>query len=536
MSPWEIMESEEEKKEKAEDQEFTYQKPIPKNSDIEIPNFQTQQDPNLENLEIETPNFQTSQNLNNTNHETINQENVPSLLQHLQQQLQQPNLDSMAYTLIAKLEKFTGEEDNPLQPMNRMTQEYSKPFHISYRILPTCDIKEFKIAFLEYFSNNNSINCLANTFTTIKQGETEAVITYLGYFHRNLHQIQAIQADYSTVPQILNQFIKGLCSSILQCVCSMHPADFQATVTNTRDFELAKLEANYAQAINLVMNRSSKLNSKLKQFSNSINQKLERYLANNHETQIMPKINCIQYRQPINHGNRKCMYATTLSTQPSTISTNLPTNDTTANISTIHILIFSLSTTTTSNIATNNLLDTHSSNTTIKPSLNDIRKSQIKSYPELEIDNDCSPTNSQFIQPAVRITTAEFKNQNYLSLLVTPEDTPSNNLETNQKLLTSNIPPATIMEDRSLAAIFPFEIEELTETPLFSGVTLKEKLITVIKETPIDAAWRQAAKCLDGCSHDNNKTWRMAFAKIERVSLEKIRMIKNNPPEPIELD
>ncbi|KAG9297759.1 hypothetical protein G9A89_011274 [Geosiphon pyriformis] len=57
--------------------------------------------------------------------------------------------------------------------------------------------------------NNNSINRLANTFTTIKQEENEAVITYLECFHRNLHQIQAIQADYFTVPQILNQFIRA---------------------------------------------------------------------------------------------------------------------------------------------------------------------------------------------------------------------------------------------------------------------------------------------------------------------------------------
>ncbi|KAG9285021.1 hypothetical protein G9A89_009831 [Geosiphon pyriformis] len=55
-----------------------------------------------------------------------------------------------------------------------------------------------------------------NTFTTIKQGETEAVTIYLGHFHRNLPQIQAIQADYFTAPQILNQFICRLCSSLLQ--------------------------------------------------------------------------------------------------------------------------------------------------------------------------------------------------------------------------------------------------------------------------------------------------------------------------------
>ncbi|KAG9306210.1 hypothetical protein G9A89_016114 [Geosiphon pyriformis] len=101
----------------------------------------------------------------------------------------------------------------------------------------------------------------------IRQGDTEAVTTYLGRFHRNLCQIQAIQANYFTVPQILNQFIRGLCSSILQQVHPMHPVDLPTTVTYARDFEAAELEANYAQAVNLAMNGSSELNSKLKQFS-----------------------------------------------------------------------------------------------------------------------------------------------------------------------------------------------------------------------------------------------------------------------------
>ncbi|KAG9306820.1 hypothetical protein G9A89_005721 [Geosiphon pyriformis] len=110
-----------------------------------------------------------------------------------------------------------------------------------------------------------------------------------GHFHRNLHQIQAIQADYFTVPQILNQFIRGLHSSIFQYIHFMHPADLQAAVTNARDFKAAELEANHAQTINLVMNRLSELDSKLKQFSDSINQKLEGYLADNYAIYQSPQ-------------------------------------------------------------------------------------------------------------------------------------------------------------------------------------------------------------------------------------------------------
>ncbi|KAG9306911.1 hypothetical protein G9A89_000779 [Geosiphon pyriformis] len=71
--------------------------------------------------------------------------------------------------------------------------------------------------------------------------------------------------------------------------------------------------------------------------------------------------------------------------------------------------------------------------------------------------------------------------QNYLSLLVTPEDVTSNNTKPNHKqTLTSNILPVTIINDKSLTAIFSFELEELTFTFLFNRVMLKEKPIIII--------------------------------------------------------
>ncbi|KAG9302794.1 hypothetical protein G9A89_009571, partial [Geosiphon pyriformis] len=75
------------------------------------------------------------------------------------------------------------------------------------------------------------------------------------------------------------------------------------------------------------------------------------------------------------------------------------------------------------------------------------------------------------------IMTAEFGNWNYLSLLVTLKDALSNTWEPNQKQPLTNIPLATVIENESLAAIFPFEIKELTETLLFSRATLEEKSI-----------------------------------------------------------
>ncbi|KAG9286376.1 hypothetical protein G9A89_014542 [Geosiphon pyriformis] len=251
----------EKEEEESEDQEFTYQHPITENPEQ-----------NLFSVII------INQPLINPIAEFIQQplqlpSQQPGQQQLLQQPPQLPNLDLMAYTPIAKLNNFTGEEDDAqiwlndndaraMQTIPYFLKDTANSWYQSLINKPQ-DFNAFKAEFLRYFSNNNSINRLVNAFTTIKQEETEAVTTYLGHFHRNLCQIQAIDANYFTAPQILNQFICGLRSSIL-------------------DFESTESEANYAQAVNLVMNGSSELDSKLEKFSESINKRLEEYLADNH--------------------------------------------------------------------------------------------------------------------------------------------------------------------------------------------------------------------------------------------------------------
>ncbi|KAG9294649.1 hypothetical protein G9A89_008128 [Geosiphon pyriformis] len=257
--PWKVTESEEEKEEETEDQEFTYQNLI------------------TENPELRPQIFRTTEPIQQPLQLPLQQNQQP-----LQQPPQPPNLDPMAYAPIAKLDNFTSKENDTQVWLNNMKKAITANGWNDSLINKPQDFNAFKVEFLRYFSNNNSINCLVNTFTIMKQGETEAVTTYLRYFHRNLHQIQAIDANYFTVPQILNQFICGLHSSILQHVHPLHPGILQDTVTHARDFESAESEANHAQAVNLVMNRSSELESKLKQFNNSINQKLEGYLTDNH--------------------------------------------------------------------------------------------------------------------------------------------------------------------------------------------------------------------------------------------------------------
>ncbi|KAG9294923.1 hypothetical protein G9A89_003263 [Geosiphon pyriformis] len=362
----------------------------------------------------------------------------------------------------------------------------------------------FKQEFLRYFSNNNNINHLVNTFTTIKQRDTEAITTYLGQFYRCLRQIQAINADYFTVAQILNQFIRGLCSSIFQCICSLHPADLQAAVTNAKDFEATELEANHTQAVNLVMNRSSELDSKLKQFNDFINQKLEEYLADNQaiyqppqrcnnqgnsnhvQNQLCPSFPANQQWQQETHvchycgkqGHiqidcRQCLNNQQLGNQyqnpdhwfsvPSSqqnqkqyqhLSHYAPmTQQSMYQPSVYQAPIYQLQ-----------LQNTKTENDSTK----------------LEIGDSGPSADPQFFTATIWIMLNP-NSQNYLSLLVTPEDALANNPAFAQKQpLTSNIPPAIITEDKSLAAIFSFKFEETTAMPLFSGATLKAKLITTM--------------------------------------------------------
>ncbi|KAG9284334.1 hypothetical protein G9A89_007489 [Geosiphon pyriformis] len=161
-----------------------------------------------------------------------------------------------------------------------------------------------------------------------------------------------------------------------------------------------------------------------------------------------------------------------LSPESRPIPTHLPAYDTPTNL-----LTASLSTTVTSNLsgaatsnisttATSNLSNTHHLNTTSKPSSNDIRKPKIEDYPKLEIGNSCTSTNPQLFSPTIRISSVEFGHHN-------PEIK-------QQQLPTNNILSATITKNKSLDAIFPFELEELSNVLLFSEAVLEEKLITTM--------------------------------------------------------
>ncbi|KAG9284361.1 hypothetical protein G9A89_023618 [Geosiphon pyriformis] len=436
----------------------------------------------------------------------------------------------MVYAPIAKLDNFTGEEDDAQVWLNDVEKAITAnrwndaramqviPYFLKdttnswYQSLinKPQDFNAFKAEFLKYFNNNNSINCLVNAFTIIKQRETEAVTTYLGHFYRNLHQIQAINANYFTALQILNQFIHGLYSSILQHVHPLHPGIFQDAVTCTRDFESAESETNHAQAVNLVMNGSSKLDSKLKNLHNDAIIK---------ETLIVPKINHWQQETRICHycDNQEHIQIDChqhLNNQQSGNQYQNPDRR------------FQ-----TPNHYPNQNQDQYQNNylsmtqqpiyqpPVYQPPIYQLQP-QVIYQPQPQIIYQPQPIQTPLQNsaqmtsdnPQSRVTqnwrsvmvvhqliphsldlpsrsrtqnldTNHVQNpnsQHYLSLLITPEDATSNNTESNQYVPTNTIPPATISSDKFLAAIFPFKLEENTPILLFSGAIFEEKPITAM--------------------------------------------------------
>ncbi|KAG9285171.1 hypothetical protein G9A89_004386 [Geosiphon pyriformis] len=438
--------------------EFNYQNPI-----LEDWNIQTQQ--HLENLEIKMPNIRILPNQRNQNPKLINQQNLPLVIvinqppinpiakpiqQPLQLSFQQlpsqpPNLDPITYIPIAKLDNFTvwlndiekaitANRWNDAQAMQAIFYFLKDTANSWYQSLVNKpqDFNAFKVEFLRYFSNNNSINCLVNIFTTMKQGETEA---------------------------ILNQFIHGLCSSILQHVCPLHPGILQDTVTHARDFESAESETNHAQAVNLVMNKSSELDSKLEKFSKSINKRLEEYLADNHTIYQPPQ-------QCNNQGNSNRAQNQPL---PKSKPTHLPTSDAVISLLISSVSSSNLSTAATSNLSTttvtNNLLTPTNPNTTPKLTTQQNPKTKNNST-ELEIGDGSSSTDPQFFTATIWIMPVEF------GCWSTPEpEFPK---------LFNNIPPATVTNDKLLDAIFSFKLEEPSTISLFSGAALEEKPITIM--------------------------------------------------------
>ncbi|KAG9285488.1 hypothetical protein G9A89_000167 [Geosiphon pyriformis] len=360
----------------------------------------------------------------------------PVQQQLLQQPPQPPNLDPMTYAPIVKLDNFTGKEDDAQVWLNDIEKAITANRWnnaqaiqaISYFLKDTTDswyqslvnkpqdFNAFKVEFLRYFSNNNSINRLVNTFTTMKQGKTEVVTTYLGHFHRNLCQIQAIDANYFTVSQILNQFICGLHSSILQ-----HWQQETRICHYCGKQEYIQIDCH--QRLN---NQQSE-----NQYQNPDCQfQTPNQYPNQNQPAYLPVTQSLVYQ-----SLPQQIQTPPQSLPPNGIQRLRMTQQSWRSAMVIHQLILS----------------------------------------SLQQSSGLHQWNSgagQLQNP---------NSQNYLSLLVTLKDVSTNNSAFAQKQpLTSNILSATITEDESLATIFPFEFEETTAMPLFSGAPLEAKPITAM--------------------------------------------------------
>ncbi|KAG9304599.1 hypothetical protein G9A89_020163 [Geosiphon pyriformis] len=144
-----------------------------------------------------------------------------------------------------------------------------------------------------------------------------------------------------------------------------------------------------------------------------------------------------------------------------------------------------------SNLSTDNAHNLSAANTiylltavlsTISATTNSNTATKLTSKQNPKTKNDTTKLEIRSCQQSSGIEyTQNLSSQNYLSLLITPEDATSNNLEIKQtQLLTSNILLATIINDKLLTAIFPFELKKLASTLLFNGVMLEEKPITTM--------------------------------------------------------
>ncbi|KAG9298843.1 hypothetical protein G9A89_015864 [Geosiphon pyriformis] len=171
-------------------------------------------------------------------------------------------------------------DQRAIQTLSFFLKGTANSWYQSLETKPT-SFAEFKNALLEYFNNPNAIIQLQNKFNTIKQNTSETVTQYLARFNQICHQIEAIEQGYYTDSQVLNQFIRGLKSSILGRVRSAHPNFLPEAITLARALESAKKEANHSQMVNMVMeeNKTETLEKRVTRLGEELSKKIKSYLT-----------------------------------------------------------------------------------------------------------------------------------------------------------------------------------------------------------------------------------------------------------------
>ncbi|KAG9287681.1 hypothetical protein G9A89_004084 [Geosiphon pyriformis] len=308
-----------------------------------------------------------------------------------------------------------------------------------------------------------------NQFSIIKQKDHKTVTTYLRQFNQILHQILAIKRDYYTMVQVLNQFIKGLRSSILRSIRLHHPTSLQDVITLVHDFESVEQEVNHTQAVNLAINGTSDIDTKIIQLSEKLTQKIEGFLAgttgtyqppqqreNNNNSRypqqqqiltatelrkIMNQNQGNPYQQPRyqQNINQLPLYAQQIPyTQPLPQNYYQPPPMTQA-IPHYQTSLYSLS----------------------RPRAIDYNQRWRNS------NNNQVQTNSEPSRPILREDQSFDKSTPMEGENIERISQPS-------KQTKSNIRPATITKDTTLATIFPFNIDNLNTHSLFSGAAINQ--------------------------------------------------------------
>ncbi|KAG9302274.1 hypothetical protein G9A89_008765 [Geosiphon pyriformis] len=305
-----------------------------------------------------------------------------------------------------------------------------------------------------------------NTYSWIMDAEK----TIIANGWNDDHTIQALpffltgtaDLDYYTTAQVLNQFIKRLWSGILRSVRLCHPTSLQDAVALACDFESAEQEANHIQAINLAINKTFDIDAKITQL------KLQKLTNHPNGEKIITTADTHS-----NSNNLGDPIPTTKEDHRPKSRKSIPATQISAKHSTpiFHILESTASIRTTSPVhstTTPELLST-TTNDTSNPSLSNFPLQPVQTNSGLSRPIPRGPAQS-------RPTPTGYPNQaSYFGLM---ED---QGFDKSTSQTKSNIPPATITEDTTLAAIFPFDIDNLNTHSLFSGAAInQDKPITAL--------------------------------------------------------
>ncbi|KAG9286166.1 hypothetical protein G9A89_010180 [Geosiphon pyriformis] len=356
-----------------------------------------------------------SPTLNKTDENTLTWELLPT--QPLTKSSTTPSKETAILQPIGKINKekqpeLAPEEHSSTQTLNPLAS-IKKPTNFAI----------FKLVFPQYFCDPNTFIRLQNQFSIIKQKDHEAVITYLEQFNQIFCQIQTIERNYYTVAQIFNQFIKGL----------------KSTVTFAHDFESAKQETNHTQAINLAINRTSDINTKIIQLSEKLIHKIEKFLAGTVGPYQLP-----QQKDKSNEPKpKKSILAPKIF-----LKHNIP------------IPYVSISTT--------SILTTNAIYPAITSDLLPVFKA-----------NDSSSTPAPKPSPTRYPNQASYfgltENQNfYSSTSLERKDVEETSTPLRRNQINNTILLTIITKDTTLAAIFSFNIDYLNTTSLFSGAAINQ--------------------------------------------------------------